>query len=80
MLELYESSIISKNYLNREADIVYKRKDMDVFFLIEHQSRIDYDMPIRIIEYSTGIITNYWRSCKNKKRDRLYPLVIPIVL
>ena len=79
-LELYESSLISKSYINREADIIYKRKDMDVFFIIEHQSRIDYDMPIRIIEYVTQIITNYWNSRKNRKKDRLYPLVIPIVL
>ena len=79
-LELYESSLISKSYINREADIIYKRKDMNVFFIIEHQSRVDYDMPIRIIEYVTQIITNYWNSRKNRKKDRLYPLVIPIVL
>ena len=80
MLERYETSLITKSYLNREADIIYKRKDMDVFFLIEHQSRIDYNMPIRIIEYVTGIITNYWYSNKEKIANRKYPLVIPIVL
>ena len=80
MLEQYETSLITKSYLNREADIIYKRKDMDVFFLIEHQSRIDYNMPIRIMEYVTGIITNYWYSNKENVIHRKYPLVIPIVL
>ena len=32
MLERYETSLITKSYLNREADIIYKRKDMEVFF------------------------------------------------
>ena len=80
MLERYETSLITKSYLNREADIIYKRKDMDVFFLIEHQSRIDYNMPIRIMEYVTAIITNYWYSDKENIVNRKYPLVIPIVL
>ncbi len=80
MLERYETSLITKSYLNREADIIYKRKDMEVFFLIEHQSRIDYNMPIRIMEYVTAIITNYWYSNKDDIANRKYPLVIPIVL
>lgn len=37
-LEKYNSSFITKNYENSEADIVYKLKDKKVFILIEHQS------------------------------------------
>lgn len=33
---------------NEEVDVIYKLKDRNIFFLIEHQSRIDYTMALRI--------------------------------
>ena len=41
---MYSSSFISSDLKNSEADIVYKIKDENVFFLIEHQTRIDYNI------------------------------------
>ena len=48
-IEKYTSSYISSNLRNSEADIVYKIKDKEIFFLIEHQTKIDYSMPYRIL-------------------------------
>lgn len=35
-LELYNSSYITSEYKSKEADIVYKKQNEDIFFLIEH--------------------------------------------
>ena len=43
-LELYNSSYITSEYKSKEADIVYKKKDEDIFFLIEHQSTVDLSL------------------------------------
>ena len=78
----YNSSYISNKLRNSEADIVYKLKNEDVFFLIEHQTKIDYSMPYRILEYELlimdSVIINTGGRYKNKKYR--YPVVIPIVL
>ena len=41
---------------NEEADVVYKLKGKNEFFLIEHQSKVDYRMPFRILKYEMAII------------------------
>ena len=55
-LEKYNSSFITKNYENREADIIYKLKGKKVYVLIEHQSRKDNKMPYRMLNYNLEII------------------------
>lgn len=79
-LELYNSSYITSEYKSKEADIVYKKKDEDIYFLIEHQSTVDISMPYRIKNYAIEIL----RTAINKKQmhqiDYEYPLVIAIVL
>ena len=79
-IEHYNSNFISEELRKSESDIVYKLKDENVFFLIEHQSYIDYNMPRRILGYELDIID----SCKNNKtyinKGYLYPTVIAIVL
>ena len=45
-IEIYNTNFITVNYKEKRADIVYRKKDEDIFFLIEHQSAIDYEMPI----------------------------------
>ena len=78
-LEKYNSSYINIKFKNREADVVYKLKNKNVFFLIEHQTKIDYLMPLRILEYSIEII----RSTINGKvinKNLELPLIIPVVL
>ncbi len=50
-LELYNSSFITNQFQNQEADIVYKIKDSNIFILIEHQTKVDYNMAYRVFNY-----------------------------
>lgn len=76
----YNSSYVSDKLKNSEADIVYKLKNEDVFFLIEHQSKVDYSMPYRILKYEVDIIESVLLDKKYKNKQYRYPSVIPIVL
>ena len=78
-IEKYNSSFISQKFRNQEADVVYKKKDQKIFFLIEHQSKIDYDMPRRILHYEIEIIESAIDHKKIKKDEKI-PTVIPIVI
>ena len=77
-VEKYNSSFISIDFRNQESDIVYKIKNKEIYILIEHQTKIDYLMPIRILQYEIEIIRK--ENKKNKNNNILYPIVIPIVL
>lgn len=79
-IELYNSSYVTEAYKSKESDVVYKMKDKNIFFLIEHQSTIDLSMPYRIENYSMQIINAAIDKQKRKSKGYLYPRVIPIVL
>ena len=59
---------------------MYKYKNKNIFFLIEHQTKIDYSMPYRILEYETEIMKSAIDIRKVKNKEYKLPLVIPIVL
>lgn len=51
-LEEVTENYITKNWDDRTTDIVYKDKKYEgVFYLIEHQTEINYSMAQRIAEY-----------------------------
>ena len=79
-IEKYNSSFINKVFQNREADIVYKIKDRSIFILIEHQTKVDYLMPYRILEYEVAIMQSAIDLDKIKNKESKIPLVIPIFL
>jgi len=79
-LELYNSSYITTEYKSKEADVVYKKKNQDIYFLIEHQSTIDISMPYRIKNYVIEILRTAVDKSKIHQKGYEYPLVIPIVL
>lgn len=79
-IEKYNSSFINNIFQNREADVVYKIKDKNVLFLIEHQTKIDYLMPYRILEYQLAIMKSVLNDNVKNKQSAKFPLVIPIVL
>ena len=73
-IEEYTENFITSNYKDKVADIVYKYCPIDgVYFLIEHQTKIDQNMPIRIAEYSLEIMKAEYK--KGKRAE-----VIAIVL
>lgn len=74
-IEKYNPTYITRKYISKQSDVVYKKKDENIFFLVEHQSTIDNNMLIRLMEYGLELIrgaTEY-----NAKK---FPKVIPIVL
>lgn len=77
---IYNSSYITKNLENRECDIVYKMRDKEIYFLIEHQTKVDYMMPFRMQEYICEIIRSYIIGKNINNQSIKLPLVIPIVL
>ena len=77
-IQKYKSSYITEEFQNRELDVVYKMKDRNIFFLIEHQTKIDYAMPQRIFEYEVAIIKS--ALDKNIRKNSKLPKVIPIVI
>ncbi len=79
-IERYSTEHINNMFEKTESDIVYKIKNKDVFFLIEHQSTIDYLMPIRILRYEIEIIEQAIKGKKLTEKDYKFPTVIPIVL
>ncbi len=80
MLEKYDTKYITSTYEKREADIVYKLKGKEVFFLVEHQTKVDKLMSYRILEYSLEIIRTRMKSIKGKIEKVGIPKVIPLVI
>lgn len=78
-IEKYKSSYIEE-LRNSESDVVYKLKNENVFFLIEHQTKIDYQMPYRMLKYQLNIIESVNFGKTYMKKEEQYSLVIPIVL
>lgn len=59
-LEEVTESYITKTWDDRITDILYKDKTYEgVFYLIEHQTQINYEMVQRIEEYKNEIRRNY---------------------
>ena len=66
-LEEMTESYITSDLENRESDIVYKDKKYEgVFYLIEHQTKVDYQMAKRIAEYKNEIRRHYQNNIKLK--------------
>ena len=78
-IERYTCKFVNSQFENRETDILYKLKKTNIFFLIEHQSYVDYRMPQRIAEYQLEVI-KVENSKKENNRTFVIPLIIPLVL
>lgn len=79
-LEIYNPNYITKNFEYKNADIVYKVKEDEIYFLIEHQTKVDYAMAYRILNYCVEIIKRAVTSLEINRASFRYPKVIPIVL
>ncbi len=73
-LELADKDFIMTNIHETRADLIYRVKDEDIYFvLLEFQSTEDRKMPYRLLSY----ILEIWR--RYEKKDNL-PVAIPCVL
>lgn len=79
-IEKYNIKHINYMFQNSESDIIYKMKEKEIFFLIEHQRKIDYNMPKRILEYEVEIIKEAVKGKTITKKEHTLPRVIPIVI
>ena len=72
-LELYNTNFITTNHNYRNADIVYKEKNREIYYLIEQQTYVESEMARKILDYSTGILGLPENQCKCIE-------IVPIVL
>ena len=72
------NELITMDFRGKQADVLYKLKNREVYFLVEHQSTQDKDMALRILEYETQIMDRSFLE-SNFKQD-FKAKVISIVL
>lgn len=77
-LDELKNNYINKQFEKRESDIIYKIKNKEIYILVEHQSKVDKRMPIRILEYCMGIMMEIEKN--EKQNDGSNPIIIPIVI
>jgi len=82
-----DTTQILQDFSEKEADLVYrlKIKGQDVIFylLLELQSRIDFQMPYRLLVYMMGIWRDILKNTDPKEAERKefrLPSIVPIVL
>lgn len=75
-LQIYNNEFINNKYEKRISDIIYKEKEKEIYYLIEHQSRVDINMPNRILEYCMELM----REAKKNIGEGINPLIVPIVI
>lgn len=75
----YTNRYITKKYNKKEADLVYELKNKEIFFLVEHQSTIDHNMPYRMLNYCIDIMQE-WSKSKKIKKETKYPIIVPIII
>ena len=80
-LEEVTESYITHTWSNKETDIVYKDKKYEgAFYLIEHQTKVDYLMAKRIREYKNEIENHYELNKIKSDNNKRIANVIAIVL
>lgn len=79
-LELQNGEYITKSGNEKLVDILYRVKEEDIYFLIEHQTKIDYNMPFRMLEYSIEISRRAIKNMSKYHEEYKYPLILPIVI
>ena len=67
------TEFITKRYKSKYTDILYRLKEIPIYFLVEHQSTVDRKMIERMGTYVGEIM-------RKEKSNGLYPIVVPIVI
>lgn len=79
-LEKYNRRFVTEEYKSKFSDVVYKIKNENIFFLVEHQSSIDYSMPYRMLTYCYEIMRDAIDKTRLKDKNYKLPIVVPILL
>lgn len=75
----YTNYYMTKKYKSKEADLIYKLKNQEIFFVIEHQSTVDNNMLYRMLNYCLDIMQEWNRNRKIGKNTS-YPIIVPIII
>ena len=82
-----DKSFILNDFNQKEADLVYrvKLKDKEIIFyvLMELQSKVDFLMPFRLLQYILEVWRDIFNAEDTKKRmqkEFKLPVIVPIVL
>ena len=75
-----KTEYITSRFEKKEADILYRLKNRKVYFLIEHQSTVDYLMPYRILEYQMEIMRSNMDFMNIRNKKEKIPKIIAIVI
>ena len=67
------TDFITGQYQDKHSDILYRLRNKAVYFLVEHQSSVDFKMIERIGIYVEEIM-------KRERKNYKYPIVVPIVI
>ena len=76
-LEIVGNEFITRDFRGKKLDVLYKLKNKEVYFMIEHQSTQDPHMAYRILEYEVEVME---RSFRNNLKLGKYARVIAIVV
>jgi len=86
-LILVDKSYILSDFEEEESDILYKanidNKEVIFYLLLEFQSKVDFQMPMRLLFYMTEIWRDVLKNADKKEKRRKsfkLPAIIPIVL
>ena len=79
-IEKYNREFITENFQSIESDVIYKKKNQNIFFLIEQQSTIDYAMAYRILKYNMAIMESAIEKEKLRQKDYKLPAIFSFVI
>ena len=77
-IETVRNELTTRDYRGRMVDVLYKLKDKEVYFLIEHQSTQNTYMAYKIFEYEAEIINRSYMQ--NVEKSKKIAKVIKIVI
>ena len=63
-IQTVRNELTTKDYKGKIVDVLYKLKDKEVYFLIEHQSTQNPNMTYKIFKYETEIIDRSYMQNK----------------
>lgn len=72
------NEFVTVDFRGKQADMIYKLREKEVYFIIEHQSTQDADMAFRVLEYQVEVMNHSF--IENGFKSNPHAKVITIVI
>jgi predicted transposase/invertase (TIGR01784 family) len=86
-VELIDKEFILKDFKDKESDIIYRvrigNRIVVFYFLLELQSKVDFTIPFRLLNYILGLYNRLFQDAGEKEREKKnyrLPVVVPCIL